>query len=857
MTKTKFLPFLVVLLFCWGSIYAQEGLVQEFKIKNHDMTLERLALPGTPFDKVGRKFAVLGDESGTFEAWAYPLKILRNFEISFFIGSSTRAVKARDIVRYVSVSPEATILTYTYQSFTVKAIYITPLHEPGAIILLKVDTDEPLTIVCGFLPVLQPMWPAGIGGQFAYWNEDFKAYIISEPTGKNHGLVGSPAASGLSYTPAHMLSDSPSEFQIKLPDPKKVKDKFIPIYLAGGQGERKDILNVYKKLQESPEQYYLENFRHYQKLQESTLQIQTPEPELDLAFHWAKVAFDNLIVDNPTLGKGLVAGLGASGSSGRPGFGWFFGGDAYINSFSFMSYGAHETVRDILVFTQKWQRDDGKMSHELSQAEGYIDWWTDYHYGYIHGDTTPYYITAMYDYMQKSGDVDFIKESWESLKKAYIWCLSTDANGDALMDNKQAGLGALEYGALTGIETDIYLAAVWVRAAMSMQRMAEAVGDKTLDRTAAQQFKQAKKAFEEKFWDKDSQFYVYAFNTEGKHVQEISPWNAVGLMWELGTPERSRISLERICSSELTTDWGIRSISNKSPYFQPLNYNYGAVWPFLTSWVTTALYKHHMPLQGYTLLLSTARHTFDNALGTITEVFSGSKNVWPQEAVSHQGFSTAGVTLPLVRGLLGLEGDAINKSLFFSPLFPADWGNVKIHNYKIGEASFSIDYKKSKGKISVTVHSNGAEGYKIHFAPNLSVMTKIQSFSINGEPAVFDTTQTTQTVQIKADRLINGSPLLFELDTVPSLEILPVISRTKVGNRNIGLKILSVRKKESSIVIKVEGLAKTDYVLRVLNPGMAKSVIGAVIKEGQLMITIPEGPVGEFVPHQITIHIQK
>lgn len=92
-----------------------------------------------------------------------------------------------------------------------------------------------------------------------------------------------------------MLSDSPSEFQIKLPDPKKVKDKFIPIYLAGGQGERKDILNVYKKLQES------------------TLQIQTPEPELDLAFHWAKVEFDNLIVDNPTLGKGLVAGLGASG----------------------------------------------------------------------------------------------------------------------------------------------------------------------------------------------------------------------------------------------------------------------------------------------------------------------------------------------------------------------------------------------------------------------------------------------------------------------------------------------------------------------------------------------------------------
>ncbi|MFC2166461.1 amylo-alpha-1,6-glucosidase [Acidobacteriota bacterium] len=804
---------------------------------------------------MGRKFAVLGDESGTFEAWAYPLKILRNFEISFFVGSSTRAVKAEDIVRYVSVSPEATVLTFTYQSFTVKTIYITPIHEPGAIILLKVESEEPLTIVCGFLPILQPMWPAGIGGQFAYWNEDIKAYIISESTGKNHGLVGSPSASGLSYTPAHMLSDSPSEFQIKLPDPKNVKDKFIPIYLAGGQGDREETLNVYKRLQESPEQFYLENVQHYKNLQDTTLQIQTPEPELDLAFNWAKIAFDNLIVDNPKLGRGLVAGLGASGTSGRPGFGWFFGGDAYINSFSFMSYGAHENVRDILKFTQKWQRDDGKMSHELSQAEGYIDWWNDYHYGFSHGDTTPYYLTAMYDYMQKSGDIDFIKESWSSLKKAYNWCLSTDTNKDGLMDNKKAGLGALEYGALTGIETDIYLAAVWVRAAMAMQQMAKAAKDKVLEHAAAQHFVLAKKVFEEKFWNQNSQFYAYAFNTGGEHVQEISPWNAVGLMWKLGTPERSQISLERICSSELTTDWGIRSISNKSPYFQPLNYNYGAVWPFLTSWVTTALYKHNMPLQGYSLLLATAQHTFDNALGSITEVYSGSQNVWPQEAVSHQGFSTAGVTLPLVRGLLGLEGDAIIKSIYFSPHFPADWENVKINNYKIGNASFSINYKKSRGKIFVTIHSEEAEGYKLHFNPNLSNTTIIQSLSINEETSPFDTIQSSQTIQIRSNSYINESPMLLELKTLPSLELLPVMPITKVGERNKGLKIISVRNQETSLVINVEGLANTEYVLRILNPENAKSIKGAVIKEGFLKITIPEGPAGEFVPHRITIQI--
>ncbi|MFQ5772727.1 MAG: hypothetical protein ACE5HX_19485, partial [bacterium] len=100
------------------------------------------------------------------------------------------------------------------------------------------------------------------------------------------------------------------------------------------------------------------------------------------------------------------------------------------------SYDAFFTVREALAFTQKWQRTDGKMAHELSQTEKYIDWFKDYPYGYIHGDTTPYYIAAMYDYYLLSADEAFIKSSWNSLKRAYSWCLSTDENDDGLMDNQ-------------------------------------------------------------------------------------------------------------------------------------------------------------------------------------------------------------------------------------------------------------------------------------------------------------------------------------------------------------------------------------------------------------------------------------
>ncbi len=755
---------LTLLFFLFGDTVAQaqEGLVPEFELLPNSLRLRRPARPGDPFDKVGRRFAILGDESGSFEAWAYPLKLLRNFSFSFYIGNSTRSIPARDIVRFIDVTPEATTLTYTFQSFTIKATFITPLHKAGSLILLAVDSSEPLVIVCGFIPVLQPMWPAGLGGQFAYWDRDLKAYVISESSGKNHAFVGSPAASGLSYTPAHMLSDSPSEFRIDIPDPEKVKGMIIPLYISGGKGKREDMLKIYQDLQSDPEALYLANHSHFTQLKDSTLQIKTPDRELDLAYEWAKVAFDNLIVEHPELGTGLVAGLGASGTSGRPGFGWFFGGDTYINSLSLSGMGAFESARMVLDFTQQWQRKDGKMAHELSQAEGYIDWWNDYPYGYIHGDTTPYYIVAVHEYVRWSGDVEFIRNNWDSLWRAYQWCLATDANGDGLMDNRQAGLGALEYGALTGIATDIYLGAVWVKAAQAIESLARYAGYQEYNEYIKQMSgdqARSREAFENKFWDEKTQFYAYAFNNKGEHVKEISPWNAVGLMWGLGTEEHSRISLQRLSTSEIVTDWGVRSISHHSRHFQPLNYNYGAVWPFLTSWVTTALYKHHMPLNAYPLLKATAGHTFTHGLGTITEVFSGMHHVWPQEAVAHQGFSSAAVTLPLIKGLLGLEPSSHSHTLAFAPQPPDDWNEMSASNIKVGQARFDFQYHRDPISIRIDVIPHNAHGFTVQLAPALGIGCKITDVRAGDRTLPYEIQKKNQVMQAVCDITVKDEPI--------------------------------------------------------------------------------------------------
>jgi len=833
----------------------QGGLIPAFPIERDDMTLERLAQPNTYFDKVGRKFAILSFESGTFEAWAYPLKLLRNLELSFLVRNSTRPIAARDIVRFVTVTPAATTLTYTYQSFTVKAVFVAAIEEPGAVIFLDVDSTEPLTIVAGFLPVLQPMWPAGIGGQYAYWDAELKAYLISEPTGKNHGYVGSPAAQGISYTPAHMLSDRPNEFIMAVEKPEDVRGKFIPIILAGGKGKREDIRRVYEKLASDPRAVYVSALEHYKKLRYGTLRVRTPSQKLNLAFEWTKVAYDNLLVDNPDLGKGLVAGLGPSGTGGRPGFGWFFGTDAYLNSLSLNSYGAYGSAKEALAFTQKWQREDGKMAHELTQAASYINWFVDYPYGYIHGDTTPYYIAAMYDYYLRSGDKEFLTQSWGSLRRAYEWCLTTDADGDGLMDNRKAGLGALEFGSLTGIQTDIYLAAVWVRAAFSMEQLSRGMGDEKMAAKAAADHKKALAALEAKFWDAESGQYSYAFNADGKQVKELTPWCAVPLMWQMGSSDHTAQTLDKMCSSDLTTDWGVRMLSLKSPLYEPLNYNYGAVWPFLTGLVATALYKNNYPLQGYQLLLGNADHVFDNALGCVTELFSGSEHVWPQEAVAHQGFSTGGVVLPLVRGMLGLEGNAPAKEIIFEPSFPSDWPEVSVENFRLGAETFAFNYRRGTAGIRLEVHSAKGTSFKMQFGPALSAGTRVRATKLNGQPIDFKVVASSQVIRPVIQYSLSGQDII-EVDFEPSVELIPPRLESRVGDFNKGLKIIRSELEGKNLKVMVEGLAGETYILSLANGELMEAVTGADFSEGQLLIRFPKGQEREFVRHEVVLRLK-
>ena len=180
---------------------------------------------------------------------------------------------------------------------------------------------------------------------------------------------------------------------------------------------------------------------------------------MNLGLEWAKVNLDEQLVCNPDLGCGLVAGWGPSGKGARPGFGWFFGGDAAINSLAMSSAGMSDLVGQGLRFLAKYQRDDGKITHEISQAAGRIPWFTDFPYAYYHADTTPFWIVAVWRHVRATGDRALLQELWPRVQKAFAWCKGHDSDGDGIIENTTAGLGAIEVGDIgRDLHQDIYLA---------------------------------------------------------------------------------------------------------------------------------------------------------------------------------------------------------------------------------------------------------------------------------------------------------------------------------------------------------------------------------------------------------------
>jgi glycogen debranching enzyme len=873
--------------------------IPRFALPSSGLRLERPTRAGAFVDVIGRRAAFVGYEHRGLEAWVYPMKLLDDLRLGFTIEGYPLEIPGEDVLARIAATPEQTTFTYAHSVFTVRQITFAPVDEPALVVLLDIDSTLPLRVNASFRPRLRLMWPAGLQTGNVGWNAAAHLYEITEETGRFAGVVGSPLAREGSLMPyQEEPRDVPVQFTIEPATGRA--GSLIPIVIAGSVTGAADARAVYARVLDNIPALLHGNAEHYRRVVDDTLNIDTPDDRLDGAFRWAKVGVDKGVATNPLLGTGLLAGFRTSGDSERPGFAWFFGRDALWTTLAIDGYGDFSPARAALDFLRGFQREDGKIPHEISQSASLIPWFTKFAYPWASADATPLYIVACADYWRVTGDAEFIRAAWPSIIKAFRFSAATDTDGNGLIENTKVGHGWVEGGALYPPHEEIYLQGVWIAALDAVRELAAApMGEPGLAEEAARLRERTTQSIESTYWLAAREAYAYAtkLRRSERIVAEPGPalerrqarldaiagerlydertvLTAVPLWWGVLADEHAQHEIDSLGGNALATDWGHRILSNSSALYDPLSYHYGSVWPLFTGWASVGAYRYGRAQVGYQALMANALLDRANALGYVTELLSGDRQAPFGRSSHHQIWSEAMVVSPVVRGLLGLDWTRGRDGLTVSlrPQLPADWDSMRVSGIPAGGVRFDMAVERRAGirrftfttreptdSRSQPTDSRGirlepepdkprhadpsrvrpkADTTRIVLTPAQPLDARVRDVSINGRSARFavDKQGDSQFVRIEVGPLAAATTVAVTLDE--GTEIFRGIDAAPAGASNRGLRIIRVRATGSALSLLVEGVAGERYPIDVRTPRQLGDLPQGVATAGETA-TVP------------------
>jgi len=801
---------------------------------------------------VGQRAAFFGNESGCMEAWVYPLKLLRDLHLIFHIDNE--AIPAESLARSLVIRPESASILYAGDNFTVRETFFVPVDQNGLLILFDVYTERPFEIEVAFQADFHVEWPGAIGGTYLEISPDNRSFVLGTEDKHIAGLIGSPTAAGL-HTEYQTNYTESQQSSFRLGVTAKGKETKIVALAASTESEEKAAA-TYKKLISSWQDLLHESADYYRNYLDKTVNLELPDHQLQQAYDWARVSVIQGLVANAQLGTGLIAGYRTSGDGQRPGFAWFFGRDSLWTSFALNASGDTATTETALAFIGKFQRDDGKIPHEISQAAGLVDWFKDYPYAYASADATPLYIIAMNDYLLHSGDTAFIKEKWPSIVKAYQFLKST-WNPQGFPKNFGIGHGWVEGGPLLPVQTELYQSGLGVEAIHTPANLARVTGQPAPDTDLEQLFTQHQSKLNDAFWLNDKSRFAFALDEQNHPIDELSVLSTVPMWFGILDESKTEKTITQLAKLDHQTDWGMRIISSSSAKFGGEGYHFGSVWPLFTGWAAVGEYRYHRVNPAYGNLRSNALLVFDGSLGHVTEVLSGTDFESLSTSSPHQIWSAAMVVSPILCGLFGLEADALTHTLTFAPHVPADWSTFAIHNVSVAGSQVDLRYRKSFSEMTLEITRSGSDNVSLDFAPSLSLRAKVLGVELNGRPTQFHIAENDfdQHVQIHVAISTGSNTIRIRLKNDFGFtynSTLPML-----GEESKGLRILSQSwsPARDALTAEVSGIPGASYDLALWNPLQIHSLDGAKTIEspGQPTIARVQLPATSSAPAHATI----
>jgi hypothetical protein len=362
--------------------------------------------------------------------------------------------------------------------------------------------------------------------------------------------------------------------------------------------------------------------------------------------------------------------------------------------------------------------------------------------------------------------------------------------------------------------------------------LARAMGEPRVATEAQRLHARAAATLRDRLWLEDERRYSFALLKGGRRSSELTVWPATAMSFGLLPEDRGMATADALARATLATDWGARALAGESALFDPLHYNNGTVWPFVTGWHSLGLYRYHHATAGFAALTAVARSAFLWGLGANPEVFSGSLFEPLDTAVPQQFFATSMLITPLVRGLIGWEADVPARAVRLAPHLPPGWDSLTVERLPAGSGRYEVRFARDDTTLTVAIRRTAGTGVdSLLFTPALPLGARLTAVTVDGAPLACTSRSTGADEHLDCRVGLGESLVLRARHTAGWSVVLPPPAPAR-GDRSTSLKLLRQRLAGDTLLLDVEGVAGRRYDLTVRTPRGPRRVTVAIPNGG-------------------------
>jgi predicted glycogen debranching enzyme len=366
--------------------------------------------------------------------------------------------------------------------------------------------------------------------------------------------------------------------------------------------------------------------------------------------NWVLFAADTFIVKGASDGKSVIAG-----------YFWFepWGRDTFISLPGLMlATGRFEDARKIFLSFIRYCKL-GLIPDFVQEQSGEPSYNT--------VDATLWYFNAVLQYLKYTGDFKFVqRQLWETMKeiiesheKGTAFGIHLDGDGLLAHGPRLTWMDAESEGVAVTPRAGkaVEIQALWYNALRTMQLLANRFEEKSLAEKYAAIAGEARKSFNEKFWNQQSNYLFDVVEETGADAT-LRPNQIISVALDFTMLDNDKS--ERIVDAvqrELLTSYGLRTLARSDSRYRGMYvgdrrsrdqaYHNGTVWawllgPFVTAFLKTkeqSDFTFEYALKNFILPLFT-QQIFQAGLGTLSEVFDGNAPHAPRGCIA-QAWSIA------------------------------------------------------------------------------------------------------------------------------------------------------------------------------------------------------------------------